>query len=157
MLIILRPGSDAFTITLLLPLLGVIGLTARDIGTRLLPGDVSNAFATSWALMSVAFVGAAGTLLTGGWQTMDAATWAIVVVATLSMSIAYWAITAALRVGEVSAVAPFRYTRIVFAFAIACFAFAERPDLAVWLGLAIIITSGLYSFWREQHVANVSA
>ena len=88
---------------------------------------------------------------------MDGATWVVVLSAAVSVSAAYWSITAALRTGEVSAVAPFRYTRIGFAFVIAWFVFGERPDLAVWLGLAFIIGSGLYSFWRERHAASVSA
>ena len=88
---------------------------------------------------------------------MNGATWGVVLGAAVSVSAAYWSITAALRTGEVSAVAPFRYTRVVFAFAIAWTIFGERPDLAVWIGLAIIIGSGLYSFWRERRVANVSA
>ena len=44
-LLILRPGADGFDLTLLLPILGVIGLTARDLGTRLLPADISTPFA----------------------------------------------------------------------------------------------------------------
>ena len=158
MVIILRPGADGFDIALLLPLLGVIGLTARDLGTRLLPPDVTTPFAASWALMSVATVGAVGTFGGDGWQEMNGLMWMIVLAAAGTVSLAYFAITAALRIGEVSAVAPFRYTRIVFAMVIAWVFFAERPDIWVWLGLAIIILSGLYAFWRERRARpNVSA
>lgn len=153
-LIILRPGADGFDIALLLPLLGVIGLTARDLGTRLLPPDVSTPFAASWAIMSVATVGAIGTFVGAGWQDMNGEIWFVVLAASVTVSLAYFAITAALRIGEVSAVAPFRYTRIVFALAIAWVAFGERPDIWVWVGLAIIIASGLYTFWREQQTAS---
>jgi drug/metabolite transporter (DMT)-like permease len=66
---------------------------------------------------------------------------------------AYWAITAAMRVGEVSAVAPFRYTRLLFALVIAALAFGERPDALTLLGAAIVIASGLYMFLRERRMA----
>lgn len=150
MLVILRPGTEGFDITLLLPLLGVIGLTARDLGTRLLPPDVSTPFAASWAILSVASVGAIGTFLGDGWQDMSGQVWMVALAAAATVSLAYVAITAALRTGEVSAVAPFRYTRIIFALAIAWVVFGERPDIWVWIGLSVIILSGLYAFWRER-------
>ena len=152
-MLILRPTGEAFEITLLLPLLGVLGLTARDLGTRLLPPDISTPFAASWAILAVGAVGAVGMALTGGWSAMSGLAWALAGAAAVCVSLAYAAITAALRVGDLSAVAPFRYTRIVFAFAIAWIVFDERPDLFVWLGLALIIFSGLYTFWREQRQA----
>ncbi len=150
MLIILRPGLAAFDPLLLLPLMGVVGLTARDIGTRLLPSEVSTAFAASWALLSLTFVGAVGTFAGDGWQAMTGAIWIAVLAAAVTVSVAYVFITLALRTGEVSAVAPFRYTRILFAMALAWLVFGERPDLAVWLGLLLIVASGLYAFWRER-------
>ena len=89
---------------------------------------------------------------------MTPALWMTVFAASVTVSIAYWTVTAALRIGEISAVAPYRYTRVIFALSIAWIAFGERPDLWVWVGLAIIIGSGLYSFWRERQIArNVSA
>ncbi len=152
MVIILRPGLAAFDPLLLLPLMGVAGLTARDIGTRLLPSEVSTAFAASWALLSLSLVGAVGTFAGSGWKPMTGTTPFVVLAAAVSVSAAYVLITLALRTGEVSAVAPFRYTRILFALALAWVVFEERPDVAVWLGLFIIVASGLYAFWREGQV-----
>ena len=59
---------------------------------------------------------------------------------------------AAMRVGEVSFIAPFRYTRLVFAMVIGLFVFGERPDALMLAGSALIITSGLYTFFREQRL-----
>ncbi len=158
MMVILRPGAEGFDVALLLPLLGVVGLTLRDLGTRLLPPDISTPLAASWALIAVGTVGGLGTFAGSGWTEMNAGMWGIVVAASITVAAAYWTITAALRLGEISAVAPFRYTRIIFAMLIAWFFLGERPDLWVWAGLAIIIASGLYSFWRERQIArNVSA
>ena len=64
MILILQPGSGTFDMALLLPLLGVIGLTARDLGTRLLPADVSTPFAACWALIAVGSVGSARLVVT---------------------------------------------------------------------------------------------
>ena len=62
----------------------------------------------------------------------------------------YWAVTGATRTGEVSVVAPFRYTRLVFAILIGAFVFAEMPDTLTLLGAAMICGSGLYAFARER-------
>ena len=62
----------------------------------------------------------------------------------------YWAVTAASRTGEVAAVAPFRYVRLVFAICIGMSVFQEFPDRITLLGAAIIILSVLYSIGREH-------
>jgi drug/metabolite transporter (DMT)-like permease len=47
-------------------------------------------------------------------------------------------------------VTPFRYTRLVFAFAIALVVFDETIEPLTLLGVAIVIATGLYSLWRER-------
>jgi drug/metabolite transporter (DMT)-like permease len=56
---------------------------------------------------------------------------------------AYAALTQAMRTGEVSVVAPFRYTRLLFAMILGVAVFAERPDTMTLLGSAIIVACGL--------------
>jgi drug/metabolite transporter (DMT)-like permease len=56
---------------------------------------------------------------------------------------AYAALTQAMRTGEVSVVAPFRYTRLLFAMLLGVAVFAERPDTMTLLGSAIIVACGL--------------
>ena len=41
---------------------------------------------------------------------------------------AYYMVVAAMRVGEIPVVTPFRYTRMVFALVVALTVFGERPD-----------------------------
>ena len=55
----------------------------------------------------------------------------------------------ATRAGEASMVAPFRYTRLVFALILAVLVFAERPDAATLAGAAVICASGGFAMWRE--------
>jgi drug/metabolite transporter (DMT)-like permease len=92
-------------------------------------------------------------MLTGpGWQPMDTKSTILVLSATATVTIALVTITLALRSGEISAVAPFRYTRIVFAMVLAMIFFGERPDAMTWLGTGIVVGSGIYAFWRERRV-----
>ena len=154
-MLIIRPSAN-FDINMLLPLLGVLGLTARDVGTRLLPEKISADFAIIWAVIPMIAVAGAATTFTTGWQPVSPALWLWLGACTISITIAYIFITAAFRSGEVSAVAPFRYTRMVFALFIAMVFFGERPDLTVWLGIALIIGSGLYALWRESQAESTN-
>ncbi len=61
----------------------------------------------------------------------------------------YHALTHAMRTGEVSAVTPFRYTRLVFALVLAMALFGERPDLATWIGAGLVVGSGLFALTRR--------
>jgi drug/metabolite transporter (DMT)-like permease len=54
-----------------------------------------------------------------------------------------------MRTGDVSAVTPFRYTRLVFAMVLAMVLFGERPDLATWIGAALVVGSGVYALTRR--------
>lgn len=151
-LVILRPGFGAFDPNLLWVLLYIFGLAARDLASRLIPAGVSTQFAVAWAMVPMAFAGAAMMPFQGGWHPVDALGAFYLLGVTLSVAAALWMITTALRMGEVSSVAPFRYTRILFSLAIAFVVFGERPDIFTWAGAALIVGAGLYSYWREMRV-----
>jgi drug/metabolite transporter (DMT)-like permease len=53
-----------------------------------------------------------------------------------------------MRLGDVSAVVPFRYTRLVFAMLLGHFVFGERPDTLMLAGALLIVGTGLYTIWR---------
>jgi S-adenosylmethionine uptake transporter len=52
-----------------------------------------------------------------------------------------------------SILAPFQYLEILGATLLGLLIFDEFPDLATWIGILIIVTSGLYVFHRERRVA----
>ncbi|MBT6278245.1 MAG: DMT family transporter [Chromatiales bacterium] len=58
-----------------------------------------------------------------------------------------------LRVGEATAVAPFEYSRLVFAAAIGFIVFQEIPSGWTWVGTAFIVGSTLYIAVREATLA----
>ncbi len=149
-LMIVRPGAEVFDPNVLWTLLGIAGLTARDLGTRLLPKDISTPFVSFWALFVLAPLGLAIMPLDGAWRPIEGVTWLWLIGCSASVAVAFVVITAALRIGEISAIAPFRYTRMVFALAIAILLLGESPDAMTWAGTALIVCSGIYAFWRER-------
>ena len=61
-----------------------------------------------------------------------------------------------MRTGEIAVVAPYRYSVIVWAIASGYIVWGEVPDLASWIGIAIVSLAGLYTFLREQHLARLA-
>ncbi len=59
-------------------------------------------------------------------------------------------VVTAFRHAPASLLAPFQYFEIISAVAIGFLIFDEFPSLSKWLGIAIIIGSGLFILWREQ-------
>ena len=76
--------------------------------------------------------------------------WAMIAATVALIGIAYLAIVTAMRIGEVSFVTPFRYTRIVFSLTLGVLVFGDRLDAAMLAGCTVIVGSGLYTVWRER-------
>lgn len=150
-LIILRPGTDGFSPAGLLTVACVIVLVGRDLATRVMPASIGTFQLTTWAYLALVPAGLALMALSGQpWQPVATDRLADLAGALLTGLVGYWAVTAAMRLGEVSVVAPFRYARLVFAAAIAALFLGERPDGATWIGAGLVIGSGLYTLWRES-------
>ncbi|WP_299023578.1 DMT family transporter [uncultured Sulfitobacter sp.] len=150
-LMIIRPGLEGFSPLSLFALGGVLGLALRDIATRKVPQTLST--------MQLSFLGflvliPAGLMLlpvTGQpLAALDLRLTALIIASITIGVFAYYAIVAAMRVGEVSFVSPFRYSRLIFALFIGMVFFDERPDIWTLLGAAIIVASGIYTVLRER-------
>ncbi|MGV3553024.1 DMT family transporter [Rhizobium sp.] len=58
----------------------------------------------------------------------------------------------AFRLAPVSILAPFQYFEIISATILGFMLFGDFPTPSKWLGVAIIVGSGLYIIWRERKV-----
>ena len=157
-LLIIRPGLEGFDWQSLFALQGVIGLGIRDLATRRVPAHTSSLQLSFWAFLVL--LPAAGFMIWVNDEVItmpDQTRWAIYLVALVIGIAAYYAIVAAMRLGEISFVTPFRYSRILFALVIGVVIFSERPDALTLIGAAVIVGSGLYTLWRERNVRANSA
>jgi drug/metabolite transporter (DMT)-like permease len=143
-LLILRPGTDGFDALSLLAVVGTIGFAGRDLATRAAPPQLTNLQlgVTGFAMLTVA-----GLILLA-WQgevTLPGARAAGILIAAIAVGVlAYNLLTAAMRTGEIGAVTPFRYTRLVFAMLLGAAVFGERPDALTLTGSAIVVAAGLF-------------
>ncbi|MBL3704803.1 EamA family transporter [Sulfitobacter sp. BDSS02] len=150
-LLVVRPGMEGFNALSLFAVIGVIGLALRDISTRGVHGQVS-----TYQLSFLAFLTLIPTSLILGFVTQDMPVvpdkmlWALIVGSIVFAALSYYAIVAAMRIGEVSFVTPFRYSRMLFALLVGFLVFGERPDALMLLGATIIVASGIYTVLRER-------
>lgn len=155
-MLIVRPGTDAFQMVSLLPLAGVMfsavrDLSARRMGTRMPP--LVMALATSLAVCPAGLViGIEET-----WVMPSISGAMTLGLASLFLVGAYVSVIMAVRLGPLSISAPFRYSAVIFATLLGYIFWGDLPDGMTILGTAIIISAGLYSFARERRRAGQSA
>ena len=152
-LVIIRPGFEGFVPASLFAILGMLCLALRDLATRRVTADISSVQVSFQAFLMVIPAGAVLLQYAGGDLAPVDIESAVVLLAAVGIGlVAYLLIVTAMRIGEVSFVTPFRYSRMIFALAIGMAVFGERPDAATWAGMGIIMGSGLYTLWRERRV-----
>ncbi|WP_299946524.1 DMT family transporter [uncultured Ruegeria sp.] len=153
-LMIIRPGLDGFQPETLLVVASVFAIAARDLMTRKLDVRVASTVVAMQAYVAVMIVGLV--LMAVSSQTyvpMQAVPiWPCLGAIGFGV-LGYYGIVSAMRVGEASAMMPFRYTRLVFSMIAGVLVFNERPDAMTLAGATLIIGSGLYTFVRERRLA----
>ena len=152
-LLVIRPGMDSFQALSLLAVLGVLGLSLRDLATRRVPRSTSTFQLSFLAFLALVPSSLLYMLGTGtSFVPMSGTQWIFMAAALTTGLVAYYGIVAAMRIGEISFVTPFRYARLLFAMVVGITIFGERPDLLTYVGATIIVASGIYTVWRERKV-----
>ncbi|SER96404.1 Permease of the drug/metabolite transporter (DMT) superfamily [Tranquillimonas rosea] len=149
-LMVVRPGLAGFEPASILAVIAVFGLALRDLATRRVPSRISTTVLAAYGFIAIVPTGAVLLAITGGGTAPSAGNLAALACASVVGLSGYYAITAAMRVGEVAVVTPFRYARLLFALILGMTFFAERPDALTLAGAALIIGSGLYTLVRER-------
>jgi drug/metabolite transporter (DMT)-like permease len=149
-LVMMRPGSQAFDVWALLALADAFSIAILITILKRLP-------ASETPLIMLFYYGIIATTLVAPpafyfWQWPQPIEWVYLVIigATGALSQYWWIL--AFKAGEASAVAPFDYLRLLFAGAIGYFAFSELPDSWTLLGAALIIASTVYIAQREARL-----
>ena len=153
-ILIIKPGVDGFDPSVFWVILAVLGVVLRDLMTRVIPSQVSSSIISLQAFLAAIVTSTLLLLLTSdnlvAVSPKESALFAGAVVFGIA---GYYAIVSAMRVGDASIVAPFRYTRLLFSLTTGTIIFGERLDGLSILGSIIIIGTGLYTFLREKQLA----
>ncbi len=150
--IIVRPGFEGFSAYSLLALLCVVFCAIRDLATRKIPTDIPTLLVSTMTASAVAASGALLIVPLGGWTPMTSGEVGALACAAMLLLVGYQFIILAMRSGDISFIAPFRYTALLWAILLGYLVFGDVPDKAMIAGAAIVVGSGLYALYRERVV-----
>lgn len=147
-LIVIRPGAAVFTPAALLPLMGAFSFAGYALATRFVGSSES-----IWTTMT--YTGLFGTtvmscLIPFNWTTPTALQLAGMVGVAILGTGGQLLIIKAFTLAEAAVVAPFVYVGIIFATFWGIVIFGEYPDTTTVIGALVIVTAGLYVWYREN-------
>ena len=153
-LFVIQPGAGAFDITTTLVLIAAVGMALRDISTKLVRENFSTLLLSSYTSVLFIISGGVFLIISGGAIVPDIGMIAILAAMIISGSLGFFFTTKAVRLGDVSVVIPFRYTRLLFSVAAGILILGEQINAMVLFGSALTILSGLYIWHREIVIQN---
>ncbi len=148
-LLVVQPSSEGFNVYAWLAVLATLLHAMRDTLTRGIGLHVPALLITLSTAVSVA-VAAGGITLTQTWTPVDNLSLGLLFGASLFLSMAYYLLIVAMRSGEMSLVAPFRYSGLLFALLIGYVVWGDVPNLLGWAGIFLLAISGLLILRSER-------
>ena len=155
-MVIVRPGLEGFDVWSLAILAAVASVALRDISTARISAHTPTSLVTFATAITVTGLGLAMMPFEAyigrhvEWTRPTSFEAAMVVLNALALLGGYVGMLVATRLAETSAIAPFRYALLVWAFIFGVVVFGQYPDLPTLIGAAIVVITGLYSFHRER-------
>ena len=148
-LLVVQPSSEGFNVYAWLAVLATLLHATRDTLTRSIGLHVPALLITLSTAVSVALA-AGGIALTQTWTPVDSISLALLFGASLFLSMAYYLLIVAMRSGEMSLVAPFRYSGLLFALLIGYVVWDDVPNVLGWAGIFLLAISGLLILRSER-------
>jgi len=154
-IIILQPGYGSFQLASLLGLAAVLCLALRDVVTRDMATEIPTLTVTFYACLAM---GSAGFIAYPffGPPIMPTTYEAITLICAAIIGLTgYFLLVLATRKGDVSVIAPFRYSRLLFSLGLASLILGEKLTLPILLGGLLVVSSGIYTFGRERRLVKI--
>lgn len=151
MLLIVRPGTEGFTIWSVYALAAVACVTARDLSTRRMSSSVPSLLVTLSASLTV-LVAAGLASLAIDWVPVTPRLGGLILGSSIFIVGGYFFSVQVMRAGDVAFIAPFRYTGLIWALVLGWFVFGDWPAPATLLGAAVIVATGLFTLYRERRL-----
>lgn len=152
MLLIVRPGPEGFDTYAIYALVAVGFVTLRDLSTRKMSPQVPSLTVTLVASLGVMlFAGAAS--LGVEWVALDSRQWLLLMGASVFILGGYLFSVLVMRLGEVSFVAPFRYSGLLWALLLGFVVFGDWPDPITLLGATIVVSAGVFTLLRGRKLS----
>lgn len=159
-LLIIKPSYDVFGATALLPVGTAFSFALYVILTRWLAQSVSplsmQFLAGVFGLIAMSIAMAFGSaydigVITPVWPTLTE--WQLLALLGIIATSGHVLVVMAYSRASVAVLAPFQYLEIVSATTLGFLLFNDLPDTLTWVGICIIVASGLFVFYRERQLS----
>jgi drug/metabolite transporter (DMT)-like permease len=149
--LIVRPGSDTFTVNALLPICAALCYALVGVTARMMDDDVPTSLINLYS-SGVALIGACLIVpLFGGFTPLQQTSDMIWIAAMGGLGgTAVLLLVTAYRMAEQSDLAPFSYFGIPIAFVMGWVFFGEAPWAELFPGAILIVLAGMIIIWRER-------
>ncbi|MGF1594519.1 MAG: DMT family transporter [Kiloniellaceae bacterium] len=155
-MIIVRPGAEGFTVYSFWAVAAVGFMVLRDLSTRRFSAAIPSLYvALVTAILTAAFAGAVA--LTRDWQPLALRDLGLLSASSGFLFFGYLCSIMAMRSGEVAFVSPFRYTIMIWAILLGVVVFGDIPDGWTLTGAAVVVATGIYTFYRERKLMRAVA
>ena len=139
---IVSPEEKEFSLLSLLAIFGMLGFALRDLASRAASPKLNIFTLGCHGFLSLAVAGLIlSVFLQQSFLTISNEAWLVLVVGVTLGVVGYGSLISAMRIGEVSAITPFRYTRLVFGLSIGYLMFDEHVGMHAVLGCLLIVLS----------------
>jgi drug/metabolite transporter (DMT)-like permease len=167
-MIIIRPGTEAFDQWSLMGVASVLCVVVRDLAVRRMGAHVSSVIVALGAAVAVAVVGLGLSMISTagmgasfagltGWRPVGPVQAMQVLGAGGFLIVGYICAVSAMRWGDIGVVAPFRYTSLLWAILLGFTFFGTLPDGWTMIGAAVVVASGVYTLLRERKLRRQAA
>ncbi len=147
-LVIIQPGFATLTQGVLFAIGAGFSYSFYALSTRKLAG-------IDPPLVTLFFTGLIGLVVTSvllpfAWVVPQAGDWMLMAVMGLVSAAGHYCVIRASESAPAPLLAPLAYVEIISATLLGYFIFADLPDRMTWIGIAIIVASGIVIAWREK-------
>lgn len=151
-LMIVQPSATAFNAYTLLCLAGTLFHAGRDLTTRTIDPRIPSIVITLSTAVAVTLFASVWAAF-GAWQPVSLRQLALLAAASVFLSAGYYLLIIAMRAGEVSLIAPFRYAGLLFALVLGYAIWREIPNALAWSGIVLLAGAGYYVLHGERRAA----
>ncbi|NNK78836.1 MAG: DMT family transporter [Litoreibacter sp.] len=149
-LIVLRPGTEAFTSWALLPIAGTLCYSSYALATRYAGRD-EDVWTSLFYTATVATI-VLSLAVPSFWQPLNSGDIAPMILVGVFGTLGQLLLIRSFSLAQASVLAPFSYTALIWSSLWGIVFFGSYPDLPVYLGALVIVAAGLYVWHRETTV-----
>ena len=147
-LIMVRPGTEAFRPEALLVLASALMFALAMLLTRRLTRTETNVALVTYTTLITGLASLPLAVL--AWQAPSTTNLGLFAVVGIGSASGNYFLVLAYRNAPAAVVAPFDYTKLIWASVFGWMLWRESPEPAVWIGAAIVAAAGVYITRREM-------